>query len=109
MIPAVVVIPLSLTAALNTERENVFKCAFTGSELTNVRIDGITFNSQDILSRGIEVTTIIINTSLGLYNVDIVIPATLENNNTDIQCLSVNSSTIPVIMESLMAKFYVQG
>ena len=91
--------PLSLVASLDPERLHYFFCIANGSGRPDVEIDGLFFNHQAILARGITVTLV----SVGdLRNATISIPATIDNNDTRIQCL-LGTERSPI------GRFFVQG
>ena len=100
--PAVLT-PLSLVSSLDPERLHTFHCIANGSGRADVLINGLFFNDQEILNKGITVTLV----SIGDFqNSPIYIPATIDNNETSIQCQLYTDSGR---LDSLIGRFYVQG
>lgn len=95
--------PLSLVVSQGDER-HVFRCTGPGAERVDVQIDDTEFNDQDIINRGITVSS---NTT-GIIVSTITIPAIIDNNGTMIQCISINF-TGPSILLSPIATYLVQG
>ena len=95
--------PLSLVASLDPERLHTFHCIANGSGRLDALIDGLFFNDQDILNKGITVT---LDSSGVIDNSTIYIPATIENNETSIQCVVFANLGR---LDSLIGRFYVQG
>ena len=99
--------PLSLIVSQNAENRHVFRCTGTpGAERVDVQIDGTAFEDEDIINRGIMVSSD--ENSSGIIISTITIPATIENNNTKIQCFSVNFSAFSFLSSSI-ATYLVQG
>ena len=96
--PAVLT-PLSLVASLDPERLHTFHCIANSSGRLDALVDGLFFNDQEIVNRGIIVT---LDSSGDFPHSRIEIPATIENNSTSIQCL-LGSDLSPI------GKFFVQG
>ena len=99
--------PDSLTVGLS-EKTHDFLCAVTGASRADVLIDNTAFEDQSIKDRGIIVTSITIDRAAGIFNSTISIPASIDNNNTDIVCFSVNFSS-PGLPPRSEARFFVQG
>ena len=70
-----------------------------GSGRPDTLINGLFFNDQEIVNRGIIIT---LDSSGDFPHSRIEIPATIENNSTSIQCL-LGSDLSPI------GKFFVQG
>ena len=99
--------PLSLTVGENAEGMYEFRCTVTGANQAVVRINEGPSNDQEIRDRGVTVTSTTVDEQAGEYYTVIVFPATIINNNTDIECIAVNYSTPGV--GSPVGKFLVQG
>ena len=99
-----VLTPLSLVASLDPDRLYIFNCIANGSGVPTAEIDGLLFNHQTILAKGITVT--LVSDENVLHNSTVRIPATIENNDTSIQCLFFGDSGR---QESAIGTFFVQG
>ena len=97
--------PLALVVSQNAEN-GAFRCSGPGAEQVVVRINGTQFDVQDILDRGIMVSSD--DSTPGIIISTITIPATIENNKTSIQCFSVNL-TSPGVLPSSIGTYLVQG
>ena len=95
--------PLSLVSSLDPERLHTFHCIANSSDRLDTLIDGLFFNEQEIMNKGITVTLV---RDGDLQNSTIYIPATIDNNDTSIQCLLYTDSGR---LDSLIGRFYVQG
>ena len=90
-------------SSLDPERLHTFHCIANISGRHDALINGLFFNDQEILNKGITVSLV----SSGVFpNSTIYIPATIDNNNTSIQCLLYTDSGR---LDSLIGRFYVQG
>ena len=93
--------PLSYTAFLDPSDVSVrFTC--TGEGVVLWRVDGQAASDTEITSRGIS-TEAYENDSN--FTAQIIIPATFENNNTEVQCLAVSDT----VGQSETATYRVQG
>lgn len=100
--------PLSLIASLNAETVHVFECTVTRAERADVLINNTPFDNQEIQDRGVMVSSITVDSETGTIDSNITIPATIENNGTSIECLSVNFSG-PSVVRSSIATYLLQG
>ena len=100
-------LPQSLIAGLNTESLHFFNCTVTGAERTDVQVDELSFNDQRIVDRGIIVLSNVIDASTGNHAAIISVPATIQNNETSIECIAVNFSSASD--QSPTAMFLLQG
>ena len=66
------------------------------------RVDGQAASSTEITSRGISTET---NDDGGNFTSQIIIPATVENNNTEVQCWAVSD----IVVLSEVVTFIIQG
>ena len=99
--------PLSLTVGEDAESVYEFRCTVTGANQPVVRINEGPSNDQEIIDRGVTVTYMTIDEEAGEYYSVIIFPATIINNDTDIECIAVNFSTPSI--GSPVGKFLVQG
>ena len=93
-------------ASLDPEEMHSFHCTANGSGRADVKIDGQFFNNREIVDRGIFAT---LDDVGGVIHTTIVIPATIVNNDTDVQCLFYADTDPPSTELSRIGKFYVQG
>ena len=84
-----------------------FRCTVTGANQPVVLINEGPSNDQEIIDRGVTVTSTTVDEQAGEYYSVITFPATIINNNTDIQCIAVNFSTPSI--GSPVGTFLVQG
>ena len=95
--------PLSLVSSMDPERLHTFHCTANISGRHDVLIDGLFFNEEEIVNKGITLTF----ESSGVFpSSTICIPATIDNNDMSIQCLLYTDSGR---LDSLIGRFYVQG
>ena len=90
-------------SSLDPETLHTFHCIANSSDRLDTLIDGLFFNGQEIMNKGITVTLV---RDGDLQNSTIYIPATIDNNETSIQCLLYTDSGR---LDSLIGRFYVQG
>ena len=96
-----IIAPLSYTAFLDPSDVSVrFTC--TGEGFAVWRVDGESASNTEITSRGISIGSI---EEDGNFTSQIIIPATVENNNTEVQCLAVSDNN----GFSETATFRIQG
>ena len=96
-----IIAPLSYTAFLDPSDVSVrFTC--TGEGVAVWRVDGWSASSTEISNRGIITET---NDDGGSFTSQVIIPATIENNNTEVQCWAVSDIVVP----SETATFIIQG
>ena len=96
-----IIAPLSYTAFLDPSDVSVrFTC--TGEGFPFWRVDGQAASSTEIANRGIIIET---NDDGGSFTSQIIIPATVENNNTEVQCVAVSDNN----GFSEIATFRIQG
>ena len=94
--------PLSYTAFLDPSDVSVrFTC--TGEGFPSWRVDGQIASNTEIWDRGI--TTKESNEEGGNFAAQMSIPATVENNNTEVQCLALSDT----VGFSGISTFRVQG
>lgn len=98
--------PLSLVVSQNAENGHAFRCTGPGAERLDVRIDGTAFEDEDILNRGVIVSSD--DSTPGIIISTITIPATIENNDTSIRCISINFTSSDILSSST-ATYLVQG
>ena len=93
--------PLSYTAFLDPSDVSVrFTC--TGEGVALWRVDGLPASSTETSIRGISTAS---NVEGGNFTSQIIIPATVENNSTELQCLAVAD----IVAFSETATFRIQG
>ena len=98
--------PLSLVVSQNAENRHVFRCTGPGADQVLVRINDTSFEDEDIINRGVMVSSD--DSTPGIITSTITIPATIENNKTSIQCISVNLTSSDILRSSI-ATYLVQG
>ena len=84
-----------------------FRCTVTGANQAVVRINEGPSNDQEIIDRGVTVTSMTVDEQAGQYYSVIVFPATIINNDSKIECIAFNFSTPSI--GSPVGKFLVQG
>ena len=97
--------PLSFNASLSST--TLFECTVTDADRADWQINGLPFDNTQISDRGIKVASMAINSTLGVYQSNLSIPATAENNETMIECIAVNFSAPSIF--SPVATYLVQG